>query len=198
MTTAAPPHFWLSASWASTTASSNSAHDNSTPYGSCPPRSSNAGDDHRRIFARRNRIPGRHEARGAVDHATAAYMTETLYGPDGTTPTSRPMSQAATIKASDTGSSSAIPGAPRARRKSSAETGAWRRKHARSGAHRSTSATNGEAAAEQRVIDRSFKDNFAGRIIRWEGEGYRKVWARLRVCALAPSLPPPWRQSPCR
>ena len=49
----------------------------------------------------------------------------------------------------------------------------------------------------------------------WEGEGYRKVWARLRVCrdirvgpqagappdareqsALAPSLPPPWRQSP--
>ena len=42
----------------------------------------------------------------------------------------------------------------------------------------------------------------------WEGEGYRKVWARLRVCrdirvarkpppdarpALAPSLPPPWR-----
>ena len=51
----------------------------------------------------------------------------------------------------------------------------------------------------------------------WEGEGYRKVWARLRVCRdirvsrkrvlrvmrennllLAPSLPPPWRKSPCR
>ena len=51
----------------------------------------------------------------------------------------------------------------------------------------------------------------------WEGEGHRKVWARLRVCrgirvsrkrvlrvmrenkpALAPSLPPPWRKSPCR
>ena len=49
----------------------------------------------------------------------------------------------------------------------------------------------------------------------WEGEGYRKVWARLRVCRdirvarkrvlrlmrennllSAPSLPPPWRQSP--
>ena len=49
----------------------------------------------------------------------------------------------------------------------------------------------------------------------WEGEGYRKVWARLRglsrhpgcpqagappdareQSALAPSLPPPWRQSP--
>ena len=49
----------------------------------------------------------------------------------------------------------------------------------------------------------------------WEGEGYRKVWARLRVCRdirvarkrvlrlmrennlrLAPSLPPPRRQSP--
>ena len=50
----------------------------------------------------------------------------------------------------------------------------------------------------------------------WEGEGHRKVWARLRCrgieCfpqagapgdareqpALAPSLPPPWRKSPCR
>ena len=49
----------------------------------------------------------------------------------------------------------------------------------------------------------------------WEGEGYRKVWARLRVCRdirvarkrvlrlmrennllSPPSLPPPWRQSP--
>ena len=49
----------------------------------------------------------------------------------------------------------------------------------------------------------------------WEGEGYRKVWARLsglsrhpgcpqagappdarEQSALAPSLPPPWRQSP--
>ena len=44
----------------------------------------------------------------------------------------------------------------------------------------------------------------------WEGEGYRKVWARLRVCRDIrvarkrvlrlmrenKSLPPPWRQSP--
>ena len=42
----------------------------------------------------------------------------------------------------------------------------------------------------------------------WEGEGYRKVWARPGLSrsgcsadareqsALAPSLPPPWRQSP--
>ena len=51
----------------------------------------------------------------------------------------------------------------------------------------------------------------------WEGEGHRKVWARAsglswHPCfpqagapgdareqpALAPSLPPPWRKSPCR
>ena len=48
----------------------------------------------------------------------------------------------------------------------------------------------------------------------WEGEGHRKVWARLRVCrGICVSrkrvlrvmrennlllLPPPWRKSPCR